>query len=129
MWGSRDTNQRGMRLAEFIATTNLEVTNRGTTPTFVNSVCETLIDLTLASSTIASSIADWKVSEEETLSDHREINFWIRLGTTTEPAYRNPRATKWNTFRELGSLGIRNTDLSKMAESPEDLDLKVERLT
>lgn len=75
MWSSRDINRRGMNLAEYIATTNLELANRGTTPTFVNSVCETLIDLTIASPQIFSNTIGWKVSEEETLSDHREINF------------------------------------------------------
>lgn len=120
MRGSKDTNQRGMRLVEYIAKTDLELANRGTTPTFVNSVCETLIDLTLASPQIASQITDWKVSEEETLSDHREINFWVRLGTTTEPSYRNPRATKLDKFCELGRQGIHNVDWSTRSKTMGD---------
>lgn len=108
MWGSRDTNHRGIRLAEYIATTNLELVI-GVPPQLLSTR-----SLKLESTynhcipQIYSSMTGWELSEEETLSDHREINFWVRLGSATEPTYRNPRATKWDKFCELGRLGIQN---------------------
>lgn len=35
IWGSSDVNGYGEELVEFLATTNLEVVNKGTEPTFV----------------------------------------------------------------------------------------------
>ena len=45
-WGSSDTNPRGTVLSEYIATTNLEVANRGSEPTFCAGNRRTVIDVT-----------------------------------------------------------------------------------
>jgi len=46
-WGSVDYNHRGIILSEYIATTNLEVANCGTEPTFCAGNKRTIIDVTL----------------------------------------------------------------------------------
>lgn len=129
LWGSENTNARGMKLVEYIATTNLELINRGSTPTFLSANCATIIDLTLASPSISGKISNWKVSTEETLSDHREINFLVHHQASNEPIYRNPRATNWEKFRTQGCESIANRAWVADPETIEVLDESVNSLT
>ena len=76
-WGSSDTNLRGEELLNYIATTQLHVQNVGITPTFRNRIREEVIDITLATNNVTNKIYRWKVSEEETFSDHNRITFSI----------------------------------------------------
>lgn len=52
LWNSSDTNERGRELVEFLASTNLEVLNRGTEPTFVIYNSSEVLDVTFASNEI-----------------------------------------------------------------------------
>ena len=47
LWGSTDTNRRGEDLMDYLITTDLDILNTGTIPTFRNSVREEVIDITL----------------------------------------------------------------------------------
>jgi len=78
--GSRDSNERGNALLEYFVTTDLIILNNGTKPTSVAAGRQTIIDITLASSGIASFVTEWRVSDEESLSDHRYITFQIQAG-------------------------------------------------
>lgn len=102
VWGSSNINQRGAALLEYLSTTRLEILNRGSRPTFVTSRRQEVLDLTLATPEAARAILDWRVSEEETLSDHRLIKFSIAGSAAHRPpdSYRNPRATDWTTYKE-----------------------------
>lgn len=71
VWGSTDINRRGEKLVEYIATTNLEVLNKGNKPTFVVKNRKEVIDVTFASQCITEKVYNWHVSDEETLSDHK----------------------------------------------------------
>lgn len=53
VWGSSDTNGRGVELLQYVATTDLLILNRGRKPTFANASREEVIDLTLATRGIA----------------------------------------------------------------------------
>lgn len=77
LWGSSDINERGRKLAEFLVTTDLGICNKGTTPTFVNKIRSEVLDITLATQHFVDRIKEWYVSEEVSLSDHREINFFL----------------------------------------------------
>lgn len=46
LWGSSDTNQRGIELVEFLASTDLEILNQGTEPTFVTVNRSEVLDVT-----------------------------------------------------------------------------------
>jgi hypothetical protein len=98
-WGSTNCNGRGEALIEFLNSTNLEIFNRGNEPTFCTSVRQKVIDITLGSYGLLDSIADWEVSLEPTLSDHRHILFTLR-GSVPVLLTRNPRGTNWGSFRE-----------------------------
>ncbi|XP_046145432.1 uncharacterized protein LOC123988725 [Osmia bicornis bicornis] len=102
VWGSTNTNGRGTALLEYLATTGLEILNIGSSPTFVTSRRQEVIDLTLGSAKVTQIIKHWKVRDESTLSDHRVITFELkddREGGTDE-AYRNPKATNWALYKE-----------------------------
>ena len=76
-WGSSECNARGIRSLEYLATTGLEIANIGAKPTYVASNKRTVIDITLASGSIMQDIHAWEVSKEDTMSDHRRINFLL----------------------------------------------------
>lgn len=99
VWGSTDINLRGERLLEYISSTNLEILNKGTSPTFVTRGRAEVLDITLASPNISKSIKGWHVSPEETLSDHREIVFQLEREMHGPVKFRNPRNTNWEMFR------------------------------
>jgi hypothetical protein len=90
------TNCNGRRdaLIEFLNTSNLEILNRGSEPTFCTSVRQEVIDITLGSYGLLDSIIDWKVSLEPSLPDHRLILFTLR-GSTPVLLIRKPRGTIW----------------------------------
>lgn len=74
-WGSPTEDARGVYLTEWAAVLDLVVINRGDTPTFVRGESKSFIDITLATTRIASKIKNWTVSDEESLSLHRFIYF------------------------------------------------------
>ena len=85
IWGSSDTNNRGENLLEFIASTNLTICNRGNSPTFSNVIRQEVLDLTLCSMNIQWRVHDWKVLNEDMLSDHHPITFVYDLEPHLEP--------------------------------------------
>jgi hypothetical protein len=91
-WGSTNCNGRGEALIEFLNSTNLEIFNRGNEPTFCTSVRQVVTDITLGSYGLLDSTADWEVSLEPFLSDHRQILFTLR-GSMPLLLTRNPRGT------------------------------------
>lgn len=101
VWGSTNINARGEKLLEYIATTDLVIMNRGIEPTFITKTRKEVLDITLASCSIQSKIKRWHVSPEDSLSDHREINFIVDFSAVSDALYRNPRNTDWNLFISL----------------------------
>ncbi|XP_029054158.1 uncharacterized protein LOC114881513 [Osmia bicornis bicornis] len=102
VWGSTNTNGRGTALLEYLATTGLEILNIGSSPTFGTSRRQEVIDLTLGSAKVIQVIKHWQVRDKSPLSDHRLITFKLtgnREGGTGE-AYRNPKATNLELYRE-----------------------------
>ena len=99
VWGSTNCNSRGEALVEFLNTTNLDILNQGNEPTFSNWGRSEVTDITLGSLRFLESIIDWEVSSEPSLSDHRHILFILR-GSVPVRLIRNPRGTKWGSFRQ-----------------------------
>ena len=125
-WGSSNTNQRGRALLEYLVTTNLSVLNRGTKPTFVVSNRQEVIDITLVTSSIESLMTGWRVSDEESLSDHRYIQFQVKADRPVLPSWRNPRATRWDAYcADLeAALGGRMTQI----ETTDDIEMELKAL-
>ena len=71
-----ETNKRGEKLDEFIATYHLNIENVGSEYTFETSNAHTVIDITL-SSRLSVSVTDWKVDKTNNFSDHNNITFTL----------------------------------------------------
>lgn len=129
LWGSSDTNARGEELVEFLAKTDLDILNRGNEPTFVTRNRSEVLDVSFASSEFLDRIQNWQVSREETLSDHKEINFSISLSRKDAVLFRNPRNTNWVAFtRHLESF-LANMEWNRDIDTTDKLDSLVETLS
>ena len=76
-------------------------------------------------------VADWKVSDRISNSDHKYIIFNITgITTPSRPVRRNPNNTNWEEFRERLEA---DTNIKKITESHisevGDLDKKTEEAT
>ena len=98
VWGSTNTNSRGIKLLEFIVANNLLLLNNGDDPTFVTTQRSEVIDLSIVSQRAARYASNWYVSPEESLSDHRRIHFEISNPTIVLEEFRNPRKVDYLSF-------------------------------
>lgn len=122
-WGSKSCDERGYDLMEFLDSWDLDIANRGTTPTFSTGRGQTVIDVTFGSRNLINSVRDWRVSGEASLSDHRYVTFWLE-GQGSEPAhFRNPRKTDWVMYGE--SLKGHLTDFPRHYGTPEEVETAV----
>ncbi|KMQ88925.1 lian-aa1 retrotransposon protein [Lasius niger] len=96
-WGSTDIKDRGRRLLDLVAT-DLEILNRGGEPTFQTAVRSKVLDLTFCSRSLVDSVVDWRVSQEPSLSDRKQIVFGLANMKPEVIRRRNPRKTNWTTF-------------------------------
>lgn len=98
-WGEPEPDSRGRRLMEMAARLDMVVLNEGTITTFRRpGYRQTIIDITLASESLAPEVEKWKVLEDFTGSFHQYVKF--EIGETTN---RNKKATqpnkRWNVTR------------------------------
>jgi hypothetical protein len=82
-WHDTTTDKRGKHLEEYIISKQLHIMNEpSNNTTFANRIGKSNIDLTLITSNLLRRISDWKISDEETNSDHSMINYDIRTDTS-----------------------------------------------
>ena len=110
MWGSSDINLNGENLLEFINSSRLAIMNKGNIPTFENNVRKEVIDVTLCTELFSTKIVNWHVSDEPSLSDHKQIRFEVLTHALIVQKYRNPKSTDWTLYhsclsQKLGSIG------------------------
>lgn len=129
LWGCRNTNRRGELLAEFLVSTELEIANKGTEPTFINRARTEILDVTFVTQNFANRVTNWTVSAEETLSDHREINFSIDCDVNPLKLFRNPRNTNWSAFTKVLSLKMTKSNKYANINSTKKLNDAVNFLT
>lgn len=79
-WNSPTQDPKGVVLSEWLATMDLFVLNRGTTPTFVRGESRSFIDVTVCSQSLVCLVSRWEVLLEENLSDHNTILFEVTNG-------------------------------------------------
>src|SRR5687768_6060612 len=118
IWGSKDISPRGKSLSEYLSSTNLNILNKGNTPTFVNRIRKAVIDITLATPEISRDIKRWKVEPEVTFSDHKWLTFKIESDIAKPMKFRNPRKTDWDLYRSILSDLISNyqSDITSIKE-------------
>lgn len=91
-WTGGPADRRGRVVMDFAGSLDLTLLNDGVTPTWEARGLRSIIDLTFASVGIARKVQQWRVLDDETLSDHRYIAVEIATETRggTQP-YRPPR--------------------------------------
>ncbi|XP_035221308.1 uncharacterized protein LOC118194199 [Stegodyphus dumicola] len=84
IWGYSTTNPKGQELEDYyIAANNLQLHNTtNAPPTFDNSYNQGWPDLTISTYDIANNIHSWHVSDSESCSDHKYVEFTIQTDTT-----------------------------------------------
>lgn len=76
-WGCPQGDERGQLLEEWAASLGLVCLNEGDVPTFERANYGSVLDLTFGSEHLLPRLKSWRVTENETLSDHRCIAFEI----------------------------------------------------
>lgn len=127
VWGSTDTNKRGESILDFLMTNNIAIANRGKRPTFENAIRQEVIDLTIVSHNIQDMIKDWRVSQENSFSDHKHIFFELKTDLIQKIWYRSPKATNWEGYKS--DLEDRLKTHGSPINSSVDLDESVDKLT
>lgn len=100
-WGCPDINPRGEELFQFITNYDLNLENKGNTPTFQNAIRQTILDLTLTNNLKYTKIEKWEVLKEDSLSDHSTIMFTTSIqDEKTEEPFRNIRKMRTLIFKQ-----------------------------
>ena len=126
MWGSSKTNARGINLIEFIYSKDLMILNSGNKPTFVNSVRDQVIDITLCSHDVVNDLLNWNVTNEVTCSDHRLISFDTLSDKSLTMRFRNPKNINWSVFNDR--LEDRLGEWHSNVDSIEEIEAEVKYL-
>ena len=81
-WYDVTTNHRGKLLEEFLASNQLHIINEESTRTTFQSRRGTSnIDITITNNQMLADINNWQILEEESVSDHNIIKFYITFGS------------------------------------------------
>ncbi|XP_060516906.1 uncharacterized protein LOC132696213 [Cylas formicarius] len=98
MWGSPINDHKGDILSEWCSELDLVMLNRGTMPTFKKGTSESFIDVSFATSRLATRILSWEVSDEENLSDHNFIFLDIKEDSVSETnsSEQKPKQLGWS---------------------------------
>ena len=110
MWNSFKANdRRGILLAQLIEKWELNLANRGKSPTFVNSRGhKSIIDITMTNRKGNSLLSNWKVDPKTSLSDHKMISFDIDLGNKWETFSRNYQDMDASAFKKAVAKKLEN---------------------
>jgi len=97
---SSDENDRREILCEFITENELHVVNKGHEPTFITASRTEVLDVTMLTTNILKNIENWKVDQDESLSDHRYISFQFETDLSQPIQYRNRNKTNFDKYPE-----------------------------
>ena len=93
----------GELVEDFLITNNLQCVNVGNRPTFRSSAGRTsIIDITFANYSLATSIYNWKIDSNLHISDHYRISFSINNSSNfriNDASNWNFRKGNWNLFQ------------------------------
>lgn len=89
VWSESYNDVRGESIIDTIISHELHILNRGSRATWSNSEHSSIIDITFSTARIKDKIMNWRVIEEETLSDHRLISFEINTEEISQEKSNN----------------------------------------
>ncbi|KAH7932688.1 hypothetical protein HPB49_000978 [Dermacentor silvarum] len=101
LWGPAPSDARGVQLVQFACANELRVLNSpDSPPTFDTPYASSWIDVSLASISLTRAGFAWSVSDSDTLSDHRYLEFSF----SGMPGVRKKRLTNFARAQILDSL-------------------------
>ena len=86
---SKSDNPRGEIFQDFIASNNLYVCNIGNKFTYECTMGKSIIDVTFVTTPMADRILNWVVHDEDYLSDHKLITYYLTFETPQTVLFRN----------------------------------------
>ena len=112
LFGSKDQNERGSVLEEFMAQNGLVPGNIGNENTFIRGESGTLIDLTFGTPDAISQIRNWRVHRQNIMdSDHRLIQMEITFGEAAYEYSRDLSRVNWDLFRHKIKTNLKESKL------------------
>ena len=95
-WDSKWTNRRGNELLDAMACLDVVLLNTGDVPTYERDGRTSIMDLTIASSSLARQNNKWKVNDVFNLSDHRVIYCEVATGNSIKVSpHKKTNARGW----------------------------------
>ena len=92
-WGSKWTNRRGNELLDAMACLDVVLLNTGDVPIYESDGRTSIVDLTIASSSLARQNNKWKVNDVFNLRDHRVIYWEVATGNSMKlPPHKKTNA-------------------------------------
>ena len=111
VWNCPKTDKRGEFIEDFLIENDLSCLNIGNNPTFENAQGSTsIIDITIANYSLATSICNWKVDNHLHISDHFRITFSINNSSnfrTVDTLDWNYKKGDWVLFKKELDLGLK----------------------
>lgn len=107
LWRSPISDIRGDHLTELLFELDVIALNNSNVPTFWRANGESFIDITIASQSMANFVRNWRVADEETLSDHNYITFDLTIissainHTPYSDLRYNTKYANWDSFRNF----------------------------
>ena len=83
-------------MEDLMATHGLDLANAGYEPTFVARGTQSTIDITLLLNT---TVENWKVTDEVSMSDHRPIHFSLNMAKPTTAEIPNLKKNRLGSFQ------------------------------
>ena len=129
-WGSTDINPRGISLLDYILDNQLMIMNEIGKPTFVTKAREEVLDITITTPEIANKIIGWHVSEYDSHSDHKFIDFMIdSQPNINHSIFRNVKKTNWLNYKQAlqskrnarQRIDSEEIDIDRLDRAAEDL--------
>ena len=90
-WGSKWKNRRGNELLDTMACLHVVLLNTGDVPTYERDGRTSIVDLTIASSSLVRQNNKWKVNDVFNLSDHRVIYWEVETGNSILKCFHTKR--------------------------------------
>lgn len=131
LWHSRETDERGRLMEEFLMTNDLFVVNEAhNPPTFQSANGESNIDITVVGGSLLNRIRNWRVRLDCAISDHNLITFglsWtqeLQRALHVQEAY-NIKKANWEKFETSAKIEFNSVILRSIldAECDEAVDI------
>ena len=99
LWGCELSDDRGHMVEDLISTNQLQILNTGNEYTFETNRSRSIIDVTIVNDRARNRTHGWNLDTQDSMSDHKYIEFTLDGLETTARTFRNIRKADWATFR------------------------------